>query len=615
MQPNAEKKVFYSQTSKYPQTILGRALTNSNLQQLPQCLSYLEEPYLHETDEEIVVATLSSAQRNGMKGVSQIYTALVPLESIDEVLKHPGGMGYMVKSWGPFPCVDDDGVYHTNFWIDGPGNQSFEPLVVGWTDGFRTVMLPDNGFLMTYGLSPRFITSESKILWDDLTKPVHDVVSVKPLSKYSLPQHSGAEVRINRNYVEDFASLKGCALVTVFWEKRWCPDDEELKTLLNGKQGASFTLPGKRLTIGIHNSRSDTPYLCEVWGTRLILIPESRPITDEKELTLIWPGYTEEMTDQKAMQSLPLDFVYAKDEVLCLFENKPEYDVDPETGSVQYEAQWSLSPSERIGRNFIGYELKKLYEGCPPYIIQHVHRFAVTQEVAEQQKTEFGNANIGSRASRLIQEYLFFTQAIADLGDQVGLVLEASDIGTLDEEEIEYKGWWSLEELKHLGLVTPLAMSEADFLHRCTGVYKVLEKIKEKALRRVVIEMGVNKEQIEDYRSLKLLSVLMELLHIANESGLSIKDEREQIVTRLEDNPQIEAMGYLFALNDLRVIDSHSVRRDQNEKYLTALNIYGIDKTAMSKGWGRATDQIYDILADAFFELSRLSRQAILNTK
>jgi hypothetical protein len=57
------------------------------LQNLPSCLSYLDEPYLKDTDEEIVVASLFSKVRGGIEGVTQIYTALVPLDELDAVLK------------------------------------------------------------------------------------------------------------------------------------------------------------------------------------------------------------------------------------------------------------------------------------------------------------------------------------------------------------------------------------------------------------------------------------------------------------------------------------------------------------------------------------------------
>lgn len=583
-------------------------MTDRDIQHLPRCLGYLEEPYLLTTDEELVAALLSDAERNGIKGVSQIYTALVPLERVEDVLKSQGGIGWEVKSWGPFSVIQDNDVYKTNFWIDGPDGQKFEPLVVGWNNHNRTVMVPDNGFLITYGLSPRLVSSNDKIIWDDLSKPMYDVVSVKPLSKYSVPsRHSGAEVRINRKYAEDFASLKKCTLVAVFYEERWFREDEELTKLLSGQKGASFVLPGKRLDIILNRHRAETHYVCRIWGCRLILIPSERPITDEEDPELVWPGDTQVMTYEHAMQSSLADYVYVKDQVLSLFEKKPEFEVNPNLGDVSYEGQWALSFCSRVGRDFIAYELKKLYQGCPPHIIEHVHRFAVEERIAERQRDEQGDANIGNRANKLINEYLLFTKVIAALGSEFGLVLEDSDIGTLSKEEVEYHGCWRLDELKHLGWVAPLEMPEAEFLERCKELYKLLEK----PLRRILIQIGVTQEKIKEYRSLKLLAVLMQLIYLANETGLSLKNDSKQLCERLDEDPRFESISYLFALNNLRVVDSHAMSAQNNEKCNKALETYGIDKAVMNNGWGRALDQIYDKLGLALSDLREMVSRAL----
>ena len=439
-------------------------MVDKYLECLPQCLSYLEEPYLLETDEEIVVALLSDSEREGIEGISQIYTALVPLDYLTEFLNKGGITKSSICSSGPHPCISEDQPYKDEFWINGLEAIDFEPLVVGWTSHNRTVMVPDNGFLMTYGLIPRFINSNEKIVWDDLSKPIYDVVSVKPFSKYSLPKnHSGAEVRINRKYAEDYASLKKCALVAVFYEDRWFKSDQELESLLDGKDGISFELIGKFLTI-IHNKHiHENPYFCRVWGCRLILSPSDYPISNDKAIEFIWPGDIQVMTKERARSSM-FDCIYVTDEVLTLFEKKPEFEVDSKSGHVNYDGYWSLSGCRRLGRDFIAYELKILYEGCPPYVIEHLHRFAVEEIVATKQAAELGNINIGTRADKLINAYLSFIKAIADIGNQFGLVLEDNDIGNLHREDVDYRGWQSFELLKPLGWVALSSMSETDFL-------------------------------------------------------------------------------------------------------------------------------------------------------
>lgn len=582
------------------------------LQNLPSCLSYLDEPYLKDTDEEIVVASLSSKARDGIEGVTQIYTALIPLDELDAVLKQEGGIGYKVQSWGPGPIVDDSQTYTTGFWIDGPGEKRFEPLVVGWANHSRTVMVPDNGFLMTYGLTPRFLKTDETIAWDDLSGPVYDVAVVKPLSKYDAPsRHSGAEVRINRQYGEDYASLKGCALVAVYYEDRWFPGDKELQALIGDTSGKSFVLPGKRLTVSVQNSRPTTPHFCRVWGVRLLLVPEGRPVTDESDpyLTcpaLIWPGSTEAMTYEQAMQSMPFEAVFVRDEVLCLYEKNPEFEVNPLSGSVGYEGQWDLGYSNRIGRDFIAYELKKLYEGCASSVIRHVHKFAVPKALAERQREELGEANIGTRAGNYVEAYLLLIDALADFADGIGLAFEGSDIGTLDKGRIEYIGWWSNEDLKSLAWVALPTMSEPEFLSRCKEIYKLLENLKEKPLRRMLTTLGIPKTEIKEHRSLRLLAMLMQLFWIADESGLDFPADKEALVARLADDPKISAIGTLFKLNALRQVDSHSISLADNPRYLETLESFGIDRTAMHNGWGRALDQIYDQVIASILALRNL---------
>src|SRR5215204_6022661 len=87
---------------------------------LPQCLRHINEPYLKDGDDAVVIGELSSADRNGNIGTSILHTALVPMDRLEEVLTAPGGIGWKVESWGPDPIVDEGETYKSDFWIDGP---------------------------------------------------------------------------------------------------------------------------------------------------------------------------------------------------------------------------------------------------------------------------------------------------------------------------------------------------------------------------------------------------------------------------------------------------------------------------------------------------------------
>ena len=110
----------------------------------------------------------------------------------------------------------------------GGRGERYEPLVLPWSSHNNTVLAPDQGFLMTYGLVPRVII-DGTVIWDDLTGPVRDVVRVTRPSVYDFPRSTSASVSISKRFLRDYLSLRQMALVQSFWKQRWSPPDEELE--------------------------------------------------------------------------------------------------------------------------------------------------------------------------------------------------------------------------------------------------------------------------------------------------------------------------------------------------------------------------------------------------
>ncbi len=574
---------------------------------LPKCLSHLNDPYLSETDETVVVAELSSNQERGYQGVRELNTALVPIDRLDEILTSTAEMGWRVDSWGPRPIVEEGQVYSTDFWIQGIGGRDdrLEPVVVGWNSHNKTVVMPSNGLLMTYGLSPRVQKDPDRIIWDDLSEPTYNVISVKPLSHYTVPNtYSGCEVKIDRRYLEDFSSLKGCAVVAVYYEDRWSASDDELEEILQDKEGVSLVYPGRTISISRNNYKKDTPIFCRIWGRRLILIPSSRPVSDEQVADIQWPGYPGGMPPERAFASGINDFVYVKDQVLDLFEGKQEYDINPLVGSVSYDGRWALSYCHRIGRDFIAYELRKLYEGCPDSIVRHVHRFSVEKEQAEAQRDVTGSANIGSRAEALIEAFIRMGEAIVSLSDRLGFAFQEDDVVSLSRQEIEYRGWWTIETLKPLSHRAAADSTKDQFLERCKCVYQLFEGIKEKPLRRLIDKVGLNSKETKDYRSLKLLASTLQLCQISHETGLDIAEQGDAIAERWDKELLIEELRPLFSLVDLRNTAGHKTSADTAKKVQAALEVFEIQEQEMVAGWGRAIDQVYDRMVDCLYSIS-----------
>lgn len=510
---------------------MGVILLDTNW--LPGCLAHLNQPYIKSTEKYVVIGEVTSKPYNGYEGEKRIYTALVPLDRVQAVLNHLGGIGYEVDSRGPRPTIEPGETFKSDFWVRGTDNEEhFEPLVVGWNYNNNTVMMPDNGLLMCYGLCPRILRDSEQIIWDDLSLPEYGIISVKPLLHYNFPSHSGCFVTIDKRYLEDYASLKNCAVVAVFYEERRCAIDDELEKYFNGTDDINISEPGRLVDIKRDICSDTNVAICQVWGCRQVIIPKSRPISDEQSCDLEWPDYPGSMTLDRARAQGVLDFVYIKDQILEQFEGKDVFYINPTSGSISYDGWWTLSWCHRVGRDYIAYEIKKIYEGCPSSIIQNVNCYAVSKDIAIEQQQTLGKANIGVRAEKLINVFENLGLALSNLCNSFDLPYDDMDIIGLSKETVDYNGWWTLDNLKPLGYRVAQDMTEQEFLSRCTEIYKLFEGIKEKSLRKFLHKAGMDIKEIKDFRSLKLLATIMQLCSIALDSGLNLITQHENIIMR-----------------------------------------------------------------------------------
>jgi hypothetical protein len=69
-----------------------------------------------------------------------------------------------------------------------------------------------------------------------------------------------------------------------------------------------------------------------------------------------------------------MEEVYVRDEVLLAYENRPEFDIHPETGMVGNGTWWNVSYCRKVGRDHIAIELRKLYEGAQFPVIKALRR-------------------------------------------------------------------------------------------------------------------------------------------------------------------------------------------------------------------------------------------------
>lgn len=84
---------------------------------------------------------------------------------------------------------------------------------------------------MTYGLIPR-ARADGSTHWDNLADPEFDVAVTSSPSVYEDLEQSGARAVVSRDYLQDYLTLRGMALVQVYYENRRGERDDAINALL-----------------------------------------------------------------------------------------------------------------------------------------------------------------------------------------------------------------------------------------------------------------------------------------------------------------------------------------------------------------------------------------------
>lgn len=574
----------------------------------PEPLFPLRDEAESQTDD-VTVAEIGNPW--GPDSYRHRFTALVPEENLADLLSQRGFTGHDVSATGPHPTPGGRiGSYQPRFrcWGGEPPFDQLEPLVLAWESSNRTVLVPDPGFLMTYGLIPRAYRDgeEQRTAWDDPSLPEHDVVVARSVSVWDFPAASPAWVRVKRRFLEDYMSLRGCALVELCYAHNTGPLSEEIVQLLAGNESVEFNSTGR--TIGLRRlphrrGRVDA----EVWRVRALIKPGGFPVSGAARSVdaLTWPNIPEPVTRHTA-QHLGMKLVYVKDTVLEAYQRPPDFRISPEYGAVAREGSWGVSYVHRLGRDLLALEVRKLYEGCPDEVIEHWNKFAVPEPPAVAQ-----SPNVATRARRLVYALLDLGERIAGIESAcLGEAITSRETVRLLRANVEYYGWWKAPGIEPITRCAPLDMSEDSFLARCAELHKpVIEGLSERPLRRTLIQLGVSDKMIERWGTLRLLQALLNLAKTSIESGLGLNAHSHDLVARTDIKARALEMAALFHLNALRVGKSHLGGGDTREAALEGL---GIERAAMAAGWGHAFDIVYDRVAESLEATAELLGQALL---
>ncbi len=543
---------------------------------------------------------------------SRTLTCGLARESEYECVTGDIDLGHEVQASGPHPFPRGE-EYEPRFWIFGTPAipDGIEPLVPSWKSNNRTVQQPDPGLLMTYGLIPRINKDSGIIHWDDLCTPRHDVIVATPVSVYDNFLETSSSVMIRRDYLQDYASLRMRSVICVFYERWLLGQNEELSRLLAGSSYREWRY--RDAYIRVQMTQSDDPKChLDIWGHRLLIRPGFRPISEDAEHCgeLSWPGVPEAISDE-TWRGHHATFVYVMDTVLGRFEGRPEYQIHPESGSLRYGHQWGISHCDRVGRDLLRVEVKKLYEGTPPDIVRHYHSHAVNppaEKVADLQKER----NIATRSHDVVIALCQLGEAMANLANRLDRrSVSSKEFVSLDAQQMRSIGWWNAGSVEPICRHVPISATRDAFVGRCKDLYQVIgEGLQEHALRRLLISLGISSTTIGDLKSLKLLCRLIDLACLAGSSGLDLVSDRDAVIARIQSPADPSPCRHLFALNEARQLDAHRQGSSFPSKLETVLKKFGIDAATVVPGYGRAIDVVYEKIETELQACTRALRTA-----
>jgi hypothetical protein len=543
-------------------------------------------------------------------GEFRSFSALVPVSDLQAVTSFPRGLSHEVSASGPHPWEGAAPSYDPAFWISASHlpRDRYEPLVLSWTSNNQTVLLPDPRFLMTYGLMPRAL-SNGKTAYDDPQLPMFDVVEVDAPSIWDFPNRTKAVMTIARDYLQDYLTLRGVALFEVYYACASGPADDDSLEKLAGEESLDFELPDRTINLQLSPFRRDGSLTAQVWGARLIAMPHDLPITADplEKSGLLWPGYESPISHADAMRLRVGDYAYVDDSVLAPYEGKPGFSINPETGSVSFGHQWSVGFCERVGRNTIRLELKKLYEGAPTSAIRTWHAHALAPVAGITSAEARSERNVGSRARDIVRSWANIGVALHDLAFALDLkAYSPESFVKLDREKLDYYGWATPNSVEPITRHIPAGMDMGAFLQRCVALNNLLaEGIGQSPIRQILEKLTVTANEHSRWKGLKLLNEVVCMAQVAEATGLSLITFPDLVRQELKatGTQPAQPLETLFALYDLRIVASHN-SSNLTQELENKLGRLGIETVDYAGGFGFCLDRIYDALGA---ELSRVA--------
>ena len=125
----------------------------------------------------------------------------------------------------------------------------------------------------------------------------------------------------------------------------------------------------------------------------------------------------------------------------------------------------------------------------------------------------------------------------------------------------------------------------------------VVENLSERNLRKIHNAIKAPTKEIQQFRTLKLLSSLVSMAMVASKTGLSLAADGEEIWARVkeEDEAIVRPIEQYFALYDIRILKGHDSSKflKEIERNLQRFDVRPGEESA---GYGIILDRVYDAL-------------------
>lgn len=250
--------------------------------------------------------------------------------------------------------------------------------------------------------------------------------------------------------------------------------------------------------------------------------------------------------------------------------------------------------------------MRELYKAKPDREILHARSFAV--DPADLTHLDLNEEHVVAKVQRLLDVLLRLGDGLAALGATVGLNKSAPDLTGFHRAEVVANGWLAYPVLSRLAQVTPLDMTQQQFLARCKSLHEVWQRIPNGYLKSLLQHAGCARAAVKDLGSLNLLQALLNIIERLNtdeEASDAFASNREP-----EDwSERNDAMAPLFLNNDLRIADAHEAMKE----CLDTLQRLGFDTANVNAGYGRAFDFIMDGVVNALETVATAIERLMLN--